>query len=449
LPPGHFLRITNGRISLHKYWDLEFPKAGDERRVKDTNILVDEFEDIFHRAVKRRLHSDVPLVSYLSGGLDSSVILDAGSRLSGAPLPSFTIGMDSRTGPDESSNATEVANFVGSRLTTVPMNARKIAESFPEFIIATEAPVLDPSCAALMQLATEIHDQGYKVALTGEGADEAFAGYIWFKGQKISNMMGTALPRIMRKIMWSSIYRGQRRGMPVNESAINGIRPAQQLMYEALNLAREIFYSPSMWQELAKHDAYTDLDIPNERIQQWHPLNQSIYVNYKVMLAGLLLISKGDRIAMHSSVETRFPFLDEEVIQFCASIAPKYKLKGLTDKWLLRQFAGKHLPRQVAKRPKSMFRSQRSPIFLGEERPHWVDQLLSVESLQRSGYFDPEVVIRERARLTAYPLFAPRQHLLDAIMTSVISTQLWHHLFCGGGLCDLPVWQPPAKSNIV
>ena len=94
-----------------------------------------------------------------------------------------------------------------------------------------------------------------------------------------------------------------------------------------------------MWDRLGDHDPYADLDITNDRISRWHPLNQSLYVGYKVMLAGLLMISKGDRIAMHSSVETRYPFLDDDVIEFCAEIAPEYKLRGRTEKWILRQVA--------------------------------------------------------------------------------------------------------------
>lgn len=453
LPPGHFLQVRNGNISLHTYWDLDFPDAGEERRVKDVNLLVDEFEGLLANAVTRRLHGDVPVVCYLSGGLDSSVILETGSRLGQAPLPSFTIGMEKGTGPAEGENAREVAEFLGSRLTTLPMDAARIANAFPEFITATEGPALDVSCAALMELATAINQQGFKVALTGEGVDEALAGYIWFKGQKISNMMGAALPRIMRRLMWSTIHRGPRRGTVVPERAVKGVRPAQQLMYEALNLSREIFYSPAMWEKLSGHDTYTDLVLPNENISRWHPLNQSIYVNYKVMLAGLLLISKGDRIAMHSSVETRFPFLDEEIIQFCASIAPEYKLRGMTDKWLLRQLAARRLPAAVARRPKSMFRSKMSEIFFGVHRPAWVDQLLSPESLQRAGYFSPQAVARERARLTGMPKMMPRQYLLDAMMSCVLATQLWHHQFFGGGLCDLPVWSPrktaqPGKGSL-
>ena len=106
-----------------------------------------------------------------------------------------------------------------------------------------------------------------------------------------------------------------------------------------------------MWQRLGTTVRTPTSTSRNDRITRWHPLNQSLYVGYKVMLAGLLMISKGDRIAMNASVETRYPFLDDDVIDFCAGMAPEYKLRGLTEKWILRQVAARMLPAQIANRP--------------------------------------------------------------------------------------------------
>ena len=207
--------------------------------------------------------------------------------------------------------------------------------------------------------------------------------------------------------------------------------------------ARPILYGDGMWDRLAGHSPYADLDITNDRIGRWAPLNQSLYVGYKMMLAGLLLVAKGDRIAMHNSVETRYPFLDDDVVQFCSEIAPEYKLRGKTEKWILRQVAAKTLPAQIANRPKTMFRSARSQTFLGSHRPSWVDQLLSPESLRKTGYFSPEAVRREVWWQTHAPTVTLRRFVLDMGLTTVVSTQLWHHLYCGGGLCDLPEWTAP------
>jgi asparagine synthase (glutamine-hydrolysing) len=449
LPPGHFLKVEDGRKTVHRYWDLDFPDAGQERRLADHRPLVDEFEGLLRQSVERRLRGDVPVVSYISGGLDSTVVLGLSSRHRGKAVPSFTIGLD-RAGPDERTQATESADALGSPLSMVTMTRDDIADAYPELVRAAEVPVLDTSCACLLRLAQTVHSQGYKVVLTGEGADEALAGYIWFKSQKIRNAIGSRygllFPKLFRDLMLRSI--GGPRSRWHDRRPIGGVRTAQQDVYDILGQSRTLLYSTGMWDELGDYSAYDDLGITGERIQRWHPLNQSLYVGYKVMLAGMLLVSKGDRIAMNASVETRYPFLDDDVITFCAGLDPEYKLHGLVDKWLLRQVAARTLPAQIANRPKTMFRASWAKTFLGENRPGWVDQLLSPGSLRATGYFDPARVARGRFLRTVVPRITPKQLGLDMSLTCVISTQLWHHIYCGGGLCDLPVWEPaPAASH--
>jgi len=444
LKPGHFLKIKNGQIDIHEYWDLDFPNAGEEKFLNDPSPLIDELDFLLHQSVKRRLRSDAPIASYLSGGLDSTLILDIASRENGMPLPSFSIGFNKKTGPDERLQSQEAARFIGSSNTVLNLDVLKIGQVFPELILAAEGPVLDTSCAAMMELANEVHHQGYKVVLTGEGADEALAGYFWFKTQKVSqiikNLLGPTPLNLFSKLIKSTI--ATRKNTFLNlENAVNGIRPAQQYMYEWVGLAREVFYSDTMWNDLKGHNPFSELNIKTERMKHWDPLNQSLYVGYKVMLAGLLMIAKGDRISMRSSVESRYPFLDEDLIEFCASLHPSYKLNKLKEKWILRQVAAKTLPPKIANRSKTMFRATLSHVFLGPQRPRWVDQLLSVESLKRTGYFDTSVVLKERWMQTNFPKITPRQYIFDAVLTTIVTTQLWHHIFCGGGLCELPTWE--------
>jgi asparagine synthase (glutamine-hydrolysing) len=448
IPPGHYLRVCDGRVERRQYWDLNFPDAGQERRLDDPTPLVDELEFLMRQAVERRLRGDVPVVSYISGGLDSTVILGLSSRERGYAVPSFTIGLD-RAGPDERSHAAESAQALGSRLTTVTMNRGDIVAAYPELIRAAEGPVMDSSSACLMRLAHAVHSEGYKVVLTGEGADEALAGYAWFKTQAIRERLNrwslSFINPAVRSLVLASM-RGNPRHVPPR-FGIRGIRAAQQDVYDLMAQARSFVYSGDLWKQLAGHVVFDDLDVPNERIGRWHPLNQSLYVGYKVMLPGLLLLGKGDRVAMNSSVETRYPLLDEDVIQFCASFAPEYKLRGRTDKWLLRQVAARTLPARIANRPKTMFRASRSDAFLDRRRPHWVDQLLSNESLRATGWFDPERVARERRAQVNFPRITPKRIIMDLSLTCVVATQLWHHIFLGGGLCDLPAWSPVAHRE--
>jgi asparagine synthase (glutamine-hydrolysing) len=447
IPPGHFLKVHDSRIELKRYWDLDFPDAGQERRLEDPTPLVDQLEFLMRQAIERRLRGDVPVVSYISGGLDSTVVLGLSSRERGRAVPSFTIGLD-RAGPDERSQASESARALGSTLTTVTMNRRDIVAAYPELIRAAEGPVMDSSAACLLRLAASVHGQGYKVALTGEGADEALAGYAWFKSQKVRDLLGRGpmLPvlEFARKLSLASIGGWARQP---ELFATQSVRTAQQDIYDFLAHARRRLYSDSLWSLLAGHSVYDDLDISHDRFTRWHPLNRSLYLGYKVMLPGLLLLGKGDRVAMNSSVETRYPLLDEDVIAFCATVAPEYKLRGLTDKWLLRQVAARTLPRRIANRRKTMFQASRSEAFLAPDRPQWVDQLLSRESLQATGWFDPERVARERAAQVRFPRVTPRRMIMDLSLTCVVATQLWHHIYLGGGLCDLPTWSSSSRCE--
>ena len=132
------------------------------------------------------------------------------------------------------------------------------------------------------------------------------------------------------------------------------------------------------------------------------------------------------------------------MIAFCARLHPRNKLRGRVEKWLLRRVAERFLPRQVSRRRKHGFHATFALIFLGADRPRWVDELLSPPSLHRTGYFEPSAVGRVRALLTRRRI---RPHYrLDIGMTAVVATQLWHHLFCGGGLAELPTWSSPGLS---
>jgi asparagine synthase (glutamine-hydrolysing) len=450
LAPGHFLEIRDGRLTQHQYWDLDFPDAGSERRLDDPRPLIEEFEAILRQAVERRLRSDVPVVSYISGGLDSTVVLGLCGEQRHTAIPTFTVALDG-AGPDERPHAAEAAAMLGSPLITTTIDRAGIASAYPQLVQAAEGPVLDTSCAALLRLAQSVHERGYKVVLTGEGADEALAGYIWYKVQAwsdaISRRVGRRVPELIGRMLKGGVAGFRAPMLP--ERSIGGARPVQFMLYEMISLVKPAIYSGAMKERLSDHDPYSDLDVGTDRIGRWHPLNQSLYAGYKIMLPGMLLLSKGDRIAMNASVETRYPYLDEDVIAFCAALAPEYKLRGMTEKWILRQVAGRVLPQRIASRPKTMFRASMSGTFLGPHRPAWVDQLLSRESLTATGYFDPATITRQRAWQTHIPRVTPARGVYDVALCCAVSTQLWHHIFCGGGLCELSSWQAPSRRHAV
>jgi asparagine synthase (glutamine-hydrolysing) len=451
IAPGHYLKIawrSDGAAAApveRKYWDFDFPDWGDEEDPAEDEAI-DAFEAVFTRAVELRLRADVPVVGYLSGGVDSSYVLATAMRVAGREQPSFTERVPSE-GLDESEEAIKTARYLGARTTIVDASADRIAGNYATLISAAEAPVFDTSCAGLLALSREVHAQGYKVVLTGEGADEAFAGYFWFKIREWARLFdigdafrpSTAISRIARK--------SAARHIPFAEFArIDGFiggPHAQSPLYNLVATSRDRYYSQSFKETLGTHVAYDDLDLDVERLSRWHPLNRSLYVGYKIQLAGLLLSQKGDRIAMANSVETRYPFLDEDVIALISRLHPKWKLRRKRqEKYLLRKAAERILPKDVAWRKKGMFRAPFAETFRAKP-PAFVRDLLSRDSLTRTGYFDADAVMRDSAALAkgeAIGTFA------SLGLGGVIATQLWHHSFLGGGLCDLPAFDFPAKA---
>src|SRR5262249_53750720 len=144
-------------------------------------------------------------------------------------------------------------------------------------------------------------------------------------------------------------------------------------LYGMISLNKLRFYSPEMKEATWEHVPCADLAPNLDRLRCWHPLNRSLYWGARIHLPGLLLSQKGDRVAMNSSVETRYPFLDEEVFSFLAKIHPRWKLHGLRDKYILRLLGERWLPREIAWRRKAMFRAPFDSFF-DRNVPSYVDQ---------------------------------------------------------------------------
>ncbi|HYF34007.1 MAG TPA: asparagine synthase-related protein, partial [Prosthecobacter sp.] len=207
--------------------------------------------------------------------------------------------------------------------------------------------------------------------------------------------------------------------------------------YGLLGLSKLRFYAPPMQEVLQNSDPWGGLELNMERAKKWHPLNRGIWVGGRVTLAGHLLQAKGDRVAMNSSVEVRYPFLDEDVFDFCAKLHPDWKLRGFRDKYLLRLLAERWLPPSIYQRGKVIFRAPLDSFHMDPEPP-FVAQLLSEESLKHTGYFDVKSVRHWRKAFREMrPGSLPRLSV-EMGLAAVVATQLWHHQYIDGALSELP-----------
>lgn len=443
LPPGHCLTVDlpTGTITTRAYWELDFPDAGHEENPPE-RIAVAEYERLFFQSVQRRLRADVPVVAYLSGGVDSSVVAAVASKVLGRPIPTFTVAVRAK-GYDESPEAAMIARHLGTQSVVADYADADVRDAYPALINAAEFPVVDTSSAALLRLARQVHDHGYKVALTGEGSDEFLAGYPWFKIHRamsaIEVLPGVNIGNYLRVV-------GLRlSGQP--SFPLRLLREAQDCvgghngwldLYGMMSLSKMRFYRQDLKQELVQRTPYAELGLDRAKMMRWHPFHRSLLLGAKIMLAGHLLASKGDRVAMNSSVEVRPPFLDEDLVAYTNRLHPRWKLRRFHDKYILRKMAAKYIPHEIAKRAKKMFRAPLDSFYLaGPNTPPWIEQVLSTESLERTGYFDRQAVQHWRRVVpTMRTSLAKTSAALGLV--AVTATQLWHHLFISGDLADLP-----------
>jgi asparagine synthase (glutamine-hydrolysing) len=300
---------------------------------------------------------------------------------------------------------------------------------YPRVVTAADCPVVDPTAGSLHALSGAVHQAGLKAVLSGEGADEALAGYVWFKAHRVITGLGWpgARPAVWgAEKLYYRAFRNAPRGEFRRINAVLGGFHAQTLVYHLTNRPRWWFLRDEWRAGTDGETAYDQLEFDSSRLRRWHPLN---------------------RAAMANSVETRYPFLDESVIDLCCRIDPRWKLRGLTgDKHLLRLTARRLLPKELAMRPKRMFLAPFANTLLTGTIPY-VEQLLSAESLRRAPYFSPERVDDVFNRFRRGACAPPVRLFYEMALCAVVGTQLWHHLFVGGGLCDLPSWTPPVVDS--
>jgi asparagine synthase (glutamine-hydrolysing) len=443
LPPGHVLTIeANRKETLTRYWDWCFPSAEETSRLKKHTSIEEatrELRELLIDAVQLQLRADVPVGAYLSGGLDSSGIVALIRGFTQTPVRTFSVAFDDAEF-DESIHQMAMVKHLGTDHTTLHCSQRDIGEAFPELIRHTEAPILRTAAAPLMLLSQRVREEGYKVVLTGEGADEVFAGYDIFKEAKIRRFWARQPHSAWRPKILGRLY-GYLDHSPVASPALaqsclgGGLdhidRPifahAPRWMTSQRALA---FLSPELRASVGEWDAlrWYEKRLPAE-IMSWSPLARDQYVEAKSLLAAYLLPAQGDRVAMANSVEGRFPYLDHRLIEFAARVPPSWKIAGLTEKYLLRRALAGLLPEEILKRTKQPYRAPDSQSFFVDGQPlDYVADLMSGARIRSAGHFDAAMVGRlfDKCRRGAAIGFADNQAFVGILSTMLLDHHFLH-----------------------
>jgi len=431
LPPGHLLVCENGRQSSQSYWQwtpradpaiaqLSFEEAAGEVRKR----LVD--------AVRLQLRADVPVGAYLSGGLDSSGIVSLVRNYTRNRVRTFSVAFDEPEF-DESESQAAMVRYLNTEHVTVRCSRRQIGERFPQLIWHTETPIVRTAPVPLMMLSGLVRESGYKVVLTGEGADEVFGGYDIFKEAKIRRFSARfpASPRRASLVRRLYPYLPNLRRQPASYLQAFFHTTAEDLASPwfshlprwRLTSRLKLFFSSDMRAAVADYDGFAELagTLPRE-YGDWHPFVQAQYLETAHLLPGYLLSSQGDRVAMAHGVECRHPFLDPHVMAFAAALPPALKMRVLNEKYLLKQAAVDLLPTSISRRAKQPYRAPEGQAFVtAAPSEEYVNDLLSNTQLKRDGIFRPEPVASLLRKFRQGKGLSVRD---DMALVGILSTQL-------------------------
>jgi asparagine synthase (glutamine-hydrolysing) len=439
IPPGYCLLARREKIELKSYWELSFPASAAGSNIdgpqKSLEECQEEFCNLLVDAARIRLRADVPVGAYLSGGLDSSIIASIVRNFTNNRLDTFSIAFDDAHF-DESAWQCRMARFLGTGHQVVHATHADIGRVFPDVIWHTEVPLMRTAPAPMFLLSKLVRDSGYKVVLTGEGADEFLAGYDIFKEAKIRRFWAAQPQSTFRPLLLQRLYRdvaGLSRSNPSILAAFfrEGLTETESPDYSHALRWRNgrrngRFFSDEVRQQLAGQPNHVLEELRPPAFMEWHPLARAQYLEIKIFLSQYLLSSQGDRMGMAHSIEGRFPFLDCRLVEFCNRLPPNMKLRGLTEKYLLKQLGRKWLPQEIWQRPKRPYRAPIHRSFFNKTTPDYVNELLSPEQLRKTGLFKPQAVSQlvQKSRQGS-----PVSETDDMALAGILSTQLIHYQF--------------------
>jgi asparagine synthase (glutamine-hydrolysing) len=400
LPPGHSLVLEDGRVNAWEYWRLNLAPEDDGAQDGEQR-LTDELLALLLDATRIRLRSDVPVGAYLSGGLDSTFITALARQVAGDRLNTFSVCFEG-TEFDESAYQQETTALMGTLHSSLHCSPQDIAESFSDVIWHVEQPILRTAPAPLFLLSRLVRNSGFKVVLTGEGADEIFGGYDIFKEAKIRRFWGRQPRSSWRPLLLKRLYpymNGIQRQSPAYLKGFFHVAPEDldspffsHMPRWRLTAKLKTFLSDAARAETRSYSALAELEqsLPSSH-RNLVPFNQAEYLETRLLLPGYILSSQGDRVAMAHAVETRYPFLDYRVVEFAAKMPPRLKMKVLDEKYLLRRAAGGLIPEVIRQRHKQPYRAPEGCSFL-RSTGSCLEELLSTEQIKRDAIFDPQAV---------------------------------------------------------
>lgn len=432
LAPGHYLVVKDGNSEVRQYWDLQFFKPSEPWSLKDAEK---ELLSLLAESVELHMIADVPVGVLLSGGVDSTAVLSYVAERTDKEVSSYTVGFADPSVADERPYAKLAAETFGSCHRDITITARDFAEFLPRYVWHMEEPVCEPPAIA-MYYVSKLARNYVKVLLSGEGGDEAFAGY--------NNYRSILWLERLKKI-WPAINSSASWGVSQFNSWVHSKRVAKYAplinatfpQYYYSRTSTPYRYSGNGLGELYSTDLKDsiDRDYTVEPVRRLFAavkgesiLDQMLYVDTKTWLPDDLLI-KADKMTMANSLELRVPLLDHRLLEFAASLPPHYKLKGFTLKYIWKKALSKRIPDTILKRRKAGFPVPYESWLRTNLSDTVRDILTDRETVQR-GYFQKATVEKLINANHEYGSYSKE-------IFSLVTLELWHRMFLDGGQVTL------------
>lgn len=433
LQPGHFLIYNRKGLKIQKYWELSFDKIDHSLNL---NSALEQFHDLFTSAVRLRLRADVEVAAFLSGGIDSCTTVAYIKDIEPGVLNTFSVGFEEKDF-DESNYQKEAVDYLNTGHRSITCSSKDIAESFPEVVWHSETPMTRTAPAPMLILSGLVRDNNIKVVITGEGSDEILAGYDIYREAKIRKFWASQPDSATRPLLLKTLYPDIPHLKKANPNIL------RMFFGYKLDEINDPFYSHLIRWNNANHikknlssglkeilDGYSPTDELSAELpadfNEWDPLAKAQWLETTIFMSGYLLSTQGDRMGMANSIEGRYPFLDYRVIEFCATLPPRLKLNGITEKFLLKKLMMNRLPESIIKRPKQPYRAPISSVFLSKDAPEYVKFMLSDTYTRNTGIFDHNSITAMLSRIEKTGVASEVDNMT---LTAIISTHLLYYQF--------------------
>jgi len=403
IPPGHFLIATNGNLRIIKYWDFNYAKVDQYPNELDEREAIEDIRTTLIDSVKTRLRADVPVGVYLSGGIDSCAVLGIAAEQHNHPIDAFTISFKDKQ-YDETDIAKEMAQKVNANFHSIPVSQEDLADNFAQTIWHSETLCLNSHGVAKFLLSKAVQQQGFKVVLTGEGSDEIFGGYSAFRSDMYhySGLQNTAKTnQLLKKLEESNkvssgllLPTGNVKSIEILKNTL-GFEPTWLLpIVQNVTTLKELFNKSTNALSTENHFIHQFLchcDISNQ-VDGIEPVHASMYLLSKSALYNYVFPTLGDRMEMAHSLEGRLPLIDHKLVEKMTQLPANLKIKGITEKYILREATRPYLLNKVYNREKHPFLTPPSILNTEDKLHQLVQDTLRSSLLKSIPFFNPQKV---------------------------------------------------------